>query len=118
MAGFNTKSGDVEHRCGCRWTLCLTVVIQTLQGTTAKATLVNVSASGALLKCQVEVPLQSQVRVTFPAMAGVRRGALAQVVRRCTESVAIEWSEFLPQIVPQLLSAQTPTRPRMSVPHS
>ena len=108
----------MEHRCGRRWTLNVTVVIQTLQGTAAKATVQNVSSSGAFLKCAMRLPLHSQVRVTFPAVAGMRRGALAQVVRQCEDALAIEWSEFSPQIVQQLVNSQAPRQqPRMSAPH-
>src|SRR5579859_20582 len=98
--------GEVEHRCGQRWMMNLTVVIQTLQGTAVKATVQSISGSGALLKCRMSVPLQSQVRVIFPAIARMRRGALAQVVRQSEDALAIEWSEFSPQIVHHLLSSQ------------
>jgi PilZ domain len=105
------EDADVEHRCGYRWSMNATVVIQTLQGATAKATMQNVSASGALLQCRMSVPLHSQVRVIFPALAAMRRGALAQVVRQSEDGLAIEWSEFSPQIVQHLLSLQASSQP-------
>lgn len=108
----------MEHRYGRRLTINMTVVIQTLQGATAKATVQNVSASGALLKCGMNVPLHSRVRVTFPAVANLSRGALAQVVRKSEDGLAIEWSEFSPQLVQQLLSSEAPPQPRVPTLHS
>lgn len=96
----------MEHRYGNRRPLSTPAVIQTAQGLSIKATLHNVSASGALLHCALKVPLYTQISVYLPAVAHVRAGILAQVVRHAEGGLGVEWIEFAPKLVQRLLSPQ------------
>jgi hypothetical protein len=98
----------MEHRCGTRFVQNLRVTVETTAGVSVPATLCDVSASGALLRCPPPAPLYARVSVRLPSSAAedYRSGKwiAAQIVRRSDEGFAIEWLEFSPPAVRPLLS--------------
>lgn len=104
-------TSEMEHRCGTRFAHNRPVLIETALGVTAPATLCNVSASGALLKCLLSAPLYSRVNVRLPSAASAGwhsdTRVAAQIVRRSDEGFAIEWLEFSPPAVRHFLSLST-----------
>jgi hypothetical protein len=99
----------MEHRCGTRFAQNTRVLVERAEGVTAPAELCNVSASGALLRCALPVPLHAQVRVLFsaPNNSGWRTAERisAEVVRHSPTGFAVEWLEFSPQLVERFLSS-------------
>jgi len=89
----------MEHRCGYRRSLEAVVVVRTRGGLTVEGHVLNVSASGALIRGVLQVPLHTPVLVQIDApgrLAG--RISLAGEISRVTaEDFAVEWSEFAPQ---------------------
>ena len=92
----------MEHRCGFRRTATAQVLIRTPDGISAKAELRNISASGALLRTHLPTPLYALVSVRFPGRFD-QHWIEAHVVRQADEVLAVEWTEFSPEIVRQVL---------------
>ena len=64
----------------------------------------NISLSGALIRADVNLPLNSLIEVGFmppPNRAGVVLNA--HITRKLGEDVGIEWCEFAPNAVKDLL---------------
>jgi hypothetical protein len=97
----------MEHRCGNRLASTAGVWIRTHHGISGRAQLRNISASGALIRTLVPVPLHAQILVRFTAGMledpGDRQWISAHVVRHARDGVGIEWTEFSPEVVRQLL---------------
>jgi c-di-GMP-binding flagellar brake protein YcgR len=97
----------MEHRCGNRLTTTAGVWIRTHQGISGKAQLRNISASGALLRTPMPVALHAQLLVRFAASMPDERSdqqwVSAHVVRNSEDGLAVEWTEFSPDIVRHVL---------------
>jgi hypothetical protein len=93
----------MEHRCWIRVVCSEQVLVQTTLDVSAPAILCNISASGALLRCPLPVPLYARVIVRLPSQGrGVWRSGErveAQIVRCSTGGFAVEWLEFSPEVV-------------------
>jgi hypothetical protein len=64
----------------------------------------NISLSGALIRADVHLPLKSLIEVSFmppPTRIGVV--LKAHITRQIGEDVGIEWCEFAPNAVKELL---------------
>lgn len=92
----------MEHRCGHRRTATAQVLVRRPDGVSGKAELQNISASGALLLTPLPASLHSLVSVRFGGQFG-RQWASAHVVRVADGGLAIEWTEFSPDVVRQVL---------------
>jgi hypothetical protein len=92
----------VEHRCGHRRAAQLNVLVRTRDGLEAEGLIVNISSSGALIRC---APLgrHSQVSVQFKssALTELRRRLIVRgdVIRETASGFAVEWSQFSPPVV-------------------
>jgi PilZ domain len=99
----------MEHRCGNRRTATAQVLIKRPDGISATAQLRNISASGALLQTHLPAPLHAVVAVGFPGKAfserSPRQWITAHIVRQLDDGMAVEWTEFSPETVRQLLVA-------------
>jgi PilZ domain len=98
----------MEHRCGTRFAQSTRVIVETALGVSAAATLCDVSVSGALLRCALPFPLHGRVTLRFALAPGPRYSAPrvgAQVIRHCANGFAIEWLEFSPPLVWELLNS-------------
>jgi hypothetical protein len=73
----------------------------------------NLSLSGALVKADVELGLHALIQVSIipPSPSQSQRAApiTAYVSRKTTEGVAVEWCEFAPSVVKDLL--RSPSMP-------
>jgi hypothetical protein len=114
----------MEHRLSQRIRLTHSARITSSSGRTGVAQLQELSASGARLRTLLRLPDLAFVRVEFK----LRRGSQetmhtvdAVVVRRVSGGIAIEWSEFLPAAVQELLHMprdQSPPPARRREEHS
>ena len=92
----------MEHRCGYRRTATAQVLIKRPDGISAKAELRNISASGALLRTYLPASLYAVVSVKFAGRFG-QHWIDAHVVRQADDGLAVEWTEFSPEVVRQML---------------
>jgi len=69
----------------------------------------NLSLSGALMKadCDLRLHLLIEVRIDLPAPAARSSVVKAYVSRKLPEGVGIEWCQFAPPIVKDLLRSPT-----------
>jgi PilZ domain len=96
----------MEHRWGERVELRLTVELSSGSSLPVAGSMVNVSSSGAFVRTIGRRPPRGPVEVTF-AEPGSDRGRVVQlpgyVVRESSTGVGIEWSQFAPRVVRELL---------------
>jgi hypothetical protein len=98
----------MEHRCGNRRTATAQVLIKRPDGISATAQLRNISASGALLQTHLPAPLHAIVAVGFAGRVlerAPRQWITAHIVRQLDDGMAVEWTEFSPDVVRQVLVA-------------
>src|SRR3569833_2059788 len=111
--GATQRFFDMEHRCGYRRSLEAVVLVRTRNGVTVQGRVLNVSASGVLIRGVLQVPLHTPVLVQIDApdrMAG-RISLAGEISRQTPEGFAVEWSEFAPQALRDLVrEAATPRR--------
>jgi hypothetical protein len=71
----------------------------------ADGCLKNLSLSGALVKADVDVGLHALIQVNIKISSPSKRAAAvtAYVSRKATEGIGVEWCEFAPSIVKDLL---------------
>ena len=71
----------------------------------ADGCMMNLSLSGALMKAKVDVELHSLIEVSIMMPSPPRRAEAitAYVSRRTEEGVGVEWCEFAPSIIKDLL---------------
>ena len=68
----------------------------------------NLSASGALMEADADLRLHALVEVTIhlPPPSIRSQTVLAHVVRKLDHQVGLEWHEFAPQVIRELLRAR------------
>jgi hypothetical protein len=95
----------MEHRLGKRTSLNMPVMLNAGLGAFARGRIVNVSLSGALVRTELQLPLL--VRITLELKHGATTDAsrLVQgcVVRHSAGGLGLEWTEFSPPAVADLL---------------
>ena len=101
----------MEHRCGYRRPAAMKVRLRTSNGVTADAEILDISASGALV-CS-HLPVSPHMVLTVQLLNKLRRGASAastvsaEVIRHVTGGFAVEWAEFSPQPIRDVLRELT-----------
>jgi hypothetical protein len=99
-----------ERRWGPRIQVDLPVRLTQTQGRSESGRLRNISMSGALIECAAELPTFTTLRVEILAGAEVTPGRIelgARVVRAEHPCLGIEWRDFQPQALADLLKAST-----------
>jgi hypothetical protein len=99
-----------ERRWGPRIQVDLPVRLTLSQGRSESGRLRNISMSGALIECAAELPTFTTMRVEILAGAELPPGKIelgARVVRAEHPCLGIEWREFQPQALADLLKAST-----------
>ena len=99
-----------ERRWGPRIQVDLPVRMQLTQGRTETGRMRNVSMSGAMIECAAELPTFTTMRIEILAGAEVIPGRIelgARVVRAEHPCLGVEWREFQPQALADLLKAST-----------
>jgi hypothetical protein len=97
-----------ERRWGPRVEIDLAVQIEYSRGLSAQARLRNVSKSGALIECSIELPVFTPLRVKFPSVENRIVMPIwldARVVRAEHPHLGIEWREFEPGAIAELFRA-------------
>jgi|SRR5450756_1435370 len=98
----------MEHRWGQRRAVDIATQLRTPGGVIAQGRISNVSVSGAFIATKLPLALLSHVNVRLARPAserGARGHAEAQVVRRESDGIAVEWCELAPAAVRALLPA-------------
>jgi hypothetical protein len=99
-----------ERRWGPRIQVDLPVRLTLPQGRSESGRMRNVSMSGALIECQAELPTFTTMRVEILAGTEAAPGPIelgARVVRAEHPCLGIEWREFQPQALAELLKASS-----------
>jgi hypothetical protein len=84
--------------------------MQLTQGRTETGRMRNVSMSGAMIECSAELPTFTTMRIEILAGAEVIPARIelgARVVRAEHPCLGVEWREFQPQALADLLKAST-----------
>jgi hypothetical protein len=97
----------MEHRCGFRRAVSSAVIVRCRNGIAAKGSISDISASGALVRSPLPVPLHGIVLVQFLDAChkpGARRPiVVGEIVRHTNDGFALEWAIFSPEVVRALL---------------
>jgi hypothetical protein len=105
----NTQA-RAERRWGPRIQVDLPVRLTLPQGRSETGRLRNVSMSGAMIECAAELPTFTTMRVEILAGAETLPAKIelgARVVRAEHPCLGIEWREFQPQALADLLKASS-----------
>jgi PilZ domain-containing protein len=101
----------MEHRCGSRRTVSSAVIVRSHNGIAAKGSISDISASGALVRSSLPVPLHGIVLLQFLDAChepGRRRAlVVGEIVRHTKDGFAVEWAIFSPEVVRSLLRQAT-----------
>jgi hypothetical protein len=100
VATVNTSAQQrAERRWGARVEIDLAIHIEFAREQSAPARLRNVSKSGALIECSVELPVFTPLRVKIPSVADRIVAPIwlnARVVRAEHPHLGVEWRDFEP----------------------
>jgi hypothetical protein len=100
----------MEHRWGGRITVDLAVRVAGRPYSVRQARLLDLSASGAYLKVSADLRLLSRVQIAIVLphrLAHPTPVVAAYVVRKGKDGVAVEWCEYAPKPVLELLRYAT-----------
>jgi hypothetical protein len=92
----------MEHRWGERFRVNLTVTVRDSKGWTAVARIRDVSISGAFLECRHAFDSASWITVNF-GHGGSANPVEGYIARLTREGIGVEWAEFAPTAVTDLL---------------
>jgi hypothetical protein len=95
----------LEHRWGERIRVNIPVRVETNQFTGANGCMQDLSLSGALMKSDSDLRLHTLIEVSIAMPPPSTRTAVikAHVSRKFKEGVGIEWYDFAPNIIRDLL---------------
>jgi len=105
MPAVDESRKRAERRLGVRLEVDLPVKLEVPPGRAAAARMRNASVSGALIECAEEVPVFTPLRVQIQPLDRSREPLqlTARVVRSEHPWLGIEWREFEPQPIAELL---------------
>jgi hypothetical protein len=94
----------IEHRWGRRFRVNIPVRAA-VSSSEIECRLKNLSLSGALMKSEHDIRLNTliEVIISLPLLAEGPATVKAHVTRKLNQGVAIEWCEFAPHAVKELL---------------
>ena len=101
------RTNGLEHRWGARARVNIPVRVGTTALTVEDAYMKNLSLSGAFVKSDRDLRLHALIEVSialpppYPHTARIK----AHVVRKIGEGVGIEWSEFAPRVIKDLMQS-------------
>jgi hypothetical protein len=103
---------EIEHRWGERFPINLPVQLSVRAVNGIDGRLKNVSLSGALIEADIALRLNSLVAIKLRLPGPPHREAFLQahVTRRSDADVGIEWCEFAPAAVKDLLRSLAAAR--------
>jgi PilZ domain len=96
---------DDEHRWGARIRVSIPVHVASPSVTGIDGCIKNLSLSGALVKTNFDIPLNSRVEVILKLRSALTGDAVipAHVTRKFNDDVGVEWCQFAPNAVKELL---------------
>jgi hypothetical protein len=99
------RPNGLEHRWGTRARVNIPVRVETSASPVGDGCVKNLSLSGAFMKSDCELRLHTHIEVSFalPLPSAGTAVIKAHVVRKIEEGVGIEWSEFAPNIIKDLV---------------
>jgi PilZ domain len=108
---MDTRWHGKHSRWGDRVRVNIPVQVSASALTGAGGCIKNLSLSGALVESDVDFGLHSviQVRITLPSPSQRPAEITAYVSRKATDGVGVEWCEFAPSVVKDLL--RSPSMP-------
>ena len=96
---------ELEHRWGERFQLDLPVqlAVNTVSGIDAR--LKNLSLSGALIEADFSLRIHTAIEIKLPMPLSEQpaTGVKAYVIRKFNDKVGIEWRDFAPHPIKELL---------------
>lgn len=92
---------DDEHRWGARIRVSIPVQVTSRYVTGIDGRLMNLSLSGALMKIDFDLPINSRIQVMLKLPAPLHGEVVieAHVARKFREDVGVEWCQFAPNAV-------------------
>jgi hypothetical protein len=98
---------DDEHRWGARIRVSIPVHVASPSATGIDGRIKNLSLSGALMKTNFDLPLNSRIQVILKLPSPLKGDAVieAHVARKFNDDVGVEWCQFAPSPVKDLLRA-------------
>lgn len=105
----------MEHRWGERLRVNLSVTVRDSNGWTAVARIRDVSISGAFLECHHKFGTATWVTINFGHGAEAT-GIEAFIARWTRDGLGIEWCDFAPRVVVELLRSGTAPGRRVANP--
>jgi hypothetical protein len=99
------RPNGLEHRWGARTRVNIPVHVETPASQAADACMKNLSLSGAFINTDRDLRIHALIDVSIELPPSSIRTAVikAHVVRKIEEGVGIEWSEFAPTIIKDLV---------------
>jgi hypothetical protein len=98
------SQNGLEHRWGARIQVNLPVRLSTSALAEVDCRMENLSLSGALVKSECQLKLHSLIEVRIDLSSLSRVAVLsAHISRKLDRGVGIEWCEFAPAIVKELI---------------
>jgi PilZ domain len=103
----------MEHRWGERVGVDIPVRLTVRPFSVKSARLTNLSLSGAFIKGGVDVRVLSRIQVVIEVPARFKHATpivSAYVTRKFKDGIGVEWCEFAPQAVTDLIRSVSPRR--------
>ena len=102
------RPNGLEHRWGARTQVNIPVRVEATALPVADGCIKNLSLSGAFIRSDRDLPLRTliDVSIALPQPSFCAAVIKAHVVRKIGESVGIEWSEFAPNIIKDLVRSR------------
>jgi PilZ domain len=102
---MSNVGNGLEHRWGKRVRVNIPVRVQADQSTEANGCMQNLSLSGALMQSDSDLRLNTLIEVSIAMPAPSTRTVVirAHVSRKFEQGFGIEWYEFAPNIIRDLL---------------
>ena len=103
----------MEHRWGKRSSVDIPVVLHAGSGSRIRGRMANLSLSGALVLTDVRLPVFSQVMLELEGLwSNAEMPPIAAYVARAANGgIGLEWDEFSPLPIAELLSPAAATLP-------
>jgi hypothetical protein len=98
----------MEHRWGARVRVDIPVRVTAQPFTVRFGRLSNISVSGAFIRAELEVRVLTRIEVSIELPRRAKHEApliQAYVARKLRDGIGIEWCQFAPQAITELLQA-------------
>jgi hypothetical protein len=103
---------ELEHRWGERFPLDLPVQLAVNSVSGIDARLKNLSLSGALIEADFALRIHTVIEIKLPMPPSTQPATVvkAYVIRKVNEEVGVEWRDFAPHAIKELLRSLVTNR--------